>query len=54
MTADGGNMYQAYDCSVWILPIADNIDAPQEDLFGAEIVNENSKYIYDWERQVEY
>ena len=26
----------------WILPIDDSIDAPKEDLFGAEIVNENS------------
>ena len=37
--------YQAYNSNVWILPIVDSIDAPQEDLFGAEIVNENSTFM---------
>ena len=45
MTTDGGNMYQAYICIVWILPIDDSIDAPKEDLFGAEIVNDSSTFM---------
>ena len=37
---------RAYTWSVW-LSIADSIDAPSEDLFGAETVNEKCWYIYD-------
>ena len=37
-------MYQAYICSVWILLIV-LMHALQEDLFGAEIVNENSTFM---------